>query len=84
MFSHELISIIIKKKKLHKIWLEFNVLADFIEFKKSRVQCIRLSRVDRQKSIENIDMSSTKNVKKFWNYVNELCNNAGIPEEVFF
>ena len=29
-------------------------------------------------------MSFTKNVKKIWNYVNELSNNAGIPGEVFF
>ena len=29
-------------------------------------------------------MSSTKNVKKFWNDVNRLSNNAGIQEEMFF
>ena len=71
-YSHELISLIVTKKKLHKLWLEFDVLDDYIEFKRIRACCIRHSRIDRLSYIENIEVGSTKNIKKFWNYVKNL------------
>lgn len=82
-FSHELISHIINKKKIHKKWLEFNISEDYVEFKRLRALCIRLSKSERQNYITNVENSSSKNIKYFWNYVNKLTSNNVIPEEMF-
>ena len=82
-YSSQLISMIINKKKMHKLWLEFDILDDFIEFKRMRALCIRQSCFDRANYMEKVEFSSTKNIKKFWNYVNNLSKDSGIPEEMF-
>ena len=69
---------------MHKLWLEFDILDDFIEFKRMRALCIRQSCIDRANYMEKVEFSSTKNIKKFWNYVNNLSKDSGIPEEMFF
>ena len=82
-YSHELISLIVTKKKLNKLWLDFDELDSYIEFKRIRACCIRQYRIDRLSYIGNIEASSTKNIKQFWNYVNNLSKDTGIPEEMF-
>ena len=46
-YSEELIRKIINTKILHKQWLEYGVMLDYILFKKLRSMCIRRSRIDR-------------------------------------
>lgn len=82
-YSKELISCIIKKKKLHKIWLQSDSLDDHIEFKKYRAKCIRLSRACYQEYMANVEAQTCKNIKYFWNYINKLKKNNGIPDSMF-
>lgn len=82
-YSKELISHIISKKKIHKIWLQTNSLEDYIEYKKLRAKCIRLSRTCYQDYILNVESKTSKNVKHFWNYFNKLKKDNGIPSNMF-
>lgn len=82
-FSPELITNIINKKKFHKKWLQFNIIDDYIEFKKLRAMCIRMSRRDRQKYISEVENNSSRNIKHFWSYVNNLSKSNHFPDEMF-
>jgi len=82
-FSYELIKSIIKKKKLHKIWIQSNVENDYIAFKRQRAICIRLSRLDYNKFIDKIEEKTAGNIKTFWNYVNKLSKSNSIPSSMF-
>lgn len=82
-YSKELINKIITKKRLHKIWLQSDFLEDYILFKKVRAQCIRLSRTCYQEYIVNIENCVSRKIKSFWNYVNNLSKNNGIPDSMY-
>lgn len=82
-YSDELISNVIRKKRMHKQWLEFGVIDDYAEFKKIRAACIRLSLLDRQKYIDRVEKNCSKDTKYFWNYFNKLTKNNYVPDEMF-
>lgn len=82
-YSQALITNIVNKKKYHKEWLQFRIYSDYIEFKKLRSMCIRQSKIDRQQYILRVEERSTKNIKYFWNYINNLTCSKGVPEEMF-
>lgn len=83
-FSFELIKNIIRKKKLHKIWISSDLQEDYIEFKKLRAICLRQSRIDQRKYLEKIEKRTSQNTKEFWKYINRLSRCNGIPEFVNF
>lgn len=83
-FSFELISSVINKKKIHKKWIQYGNQSDYIEFKRLRAICLKLSKRDRQKYIQEIEEEAKINVKSFWNYVGGLTKGNDFPGEMFF
>ena len=82
-FSKELISKIILKKKFHEIWLQYGNLINYIEFRRLRALCIRLSLSSRSEYIKNVENSCRQNSKFFWNFVNKLSNSNYMPGEMY-
>ena len=78
-FSFDLIRNIIIKKKLHKLWLSTNDHDDFIEFKKQRAICLRMSRLDQRKYYEELQDRTSKNIKEFWKYIGKLSKKNTVP-----
>ena len=48
-----------------------------------KAKCIRLSRICHLEYISNVENQTYKNIKYFWNYVNKLKQNSGIPDSMF-
>lgn len=78
-FSHELKSLISDKKIAHKKWRSFNLQSDYIEFKRLRAVCIRLSRTCYRNYIAKVEASSVNDCKSFWSYVKTLKSSNNLP-----
>lgn len=63
-----------------KVWK----MEDYLEFKSLRSACFRHSRTGRANYICEVQNNSKKNVKYFWEYVDNLSKNTSFPQEIFF
>lgn len=81
-FSFDLIKNTLVKKKLHKIWISTDNQEDYIEFKKQRALCLRMSKLDQKRYYDEIQNRCKSNIKEFWKYVNGLSKGNSIPEFV--
>ena len=64
-FLKELLSKIILKKKLHKLWFKLDVVDDFIKFKRFRAVFLIFSKANRADYIKNVESSFKKKVNFF-------------------
>ena len=67
---------------MHCKWKRSN--ADYIEFKKLRAMCIRLSRVKYKNYIAAIASNIKKNIRSFWSYVKSCKRELNIPCNTFW
>ena len=83
-YTIELKRHILLKKALHKSWKITNDIKTFIEFKKIRAQCIRLTRYAYQQQQVHIQSLAKSNLKQFWKYVNSKRKDNSIPHTMTF
>ena len=82
-FTHELRLLVSSKKAAHAQWKCSGSLGDYIEFKKLRAACIRLSRTSYRDYVANVEANSARNPKYFWSFVNKLKSSNRLPSSLF-
>ena len=70
-------------KSSHYRWKASSELSDFIEFKRLRATCIKLSRSKYRSYISKVEASLKFNSQSFSSYVNELKKYSHIPSKMF-
>ncbi|KAB0794120.1 hypothetical protein PPYR_13740 [Photinus pyralis] len=78
-FSNELICLIKKKKKAHRVYKMSNSLADYIAFSFLRSQCKILTDLCFRIYTQSVEDSITANAKYFWRYINSNRKDKGLP-----
>ena len=81
-YTFELKRIRTEKNKLYIIWLSSWALADKIEFKKLRANCLRLPRKLYSDFVETTKCSMKRNFKYFWSFVKRTKNDTRIPSSM--
>lgn len=71
-YTHDLKVLIASKKRAHRVWRTYGQQDDYIQFKKIRAQCLRLSEKCHTEYIQRMEEDIRLNTKKFWNYINNL------------
>ena len=64
-------------------WIQSGNLVDFINFKKQRAVCVKLSKNVYREYIDNIEKNSRRNIKAFWKYVKNLSYSSTIVDNMF-
>lgn len=82
-YSMDLKSLIFEKKLTHRAWKRSGLQEDYINFKRLRARCIRLSLSCLENYAEKMENEIRINSKKFWSYVNNLKKNNGLPDSMF-
>ena len=81
-FSTELIDLIQRKKRIHKIYKEFELEDDYDAFSILRARCKKLTNECYLEYIKKVEESISNNVKGFWNHVNLNRGDDGIPSSM--
>ena len=74
-YNAKLIKLIEQKMLAHKTWKHSNNIRDYNEFKRIRAMVMRKSKYLYKEYITNVEFNIFKNVKCFWNHVNNLRKN---------
>ena len=82
-FTHKLRSVVSSKKAAHAQWKCSGSLGDYIEFKRLRAACIRLSRTSYRDYVANVEANSARDPKYFWPFVNKLKSSNRLPSSLF-
>ena len=81
-YDHDLIRAIRDKKRTHSMWKAMRDPSLFIEFKRLRAICIRMSRIKYRDYIKSVESSLRINIKSFWSFVKSLKSDSNIPSEM--
>ena len=82
-FDTEMIKMICDKKRAHSLWKSSSELNHYIEFKRLRAACVRLSRVKYRNYINSVECSLKKNIKNFWSFLKKLNKESNIPSKTY-
>ena len=83
-YDEELISLIQSKKRAYCDWKRIRTIDCFIEFKRIRAMCIRLSRSKYQDYMRSVESAVKRNIHSFWSYIKNNKKESGIPSNTFW
>ena len=82
-YTNDLKNLIKEKKSIHRLWKIYGFQSDYIEFKRLRAKCIRMSKLCLASYTEKVESYLHKNSKTFWSYINSFKNNNDLPMNMY-
>lgn len=82
-FNQQLKELIIEKKCLHAKWKQSNLFKDYLDFKRVRALCLRLSRRLYCEYIDQVESKVRCNTKAFWSFVHKFNSSNSLPDYMY-